>query len=97
MKRVYVGGAIVGSLSDYFGGRRACVISTFMFLLIPILWIFAQYTTQLSAFGLLFLLGITGILVGGPNSIITSVVAVDLAQHPSIRGNEQACKLASPI
>lgn len=63
-----------------------------MLLLIPILWIFALHAEQLSGLSLLGLLGITGILVGGPNSIITSVVAVDLAQHPSIRGNEQACK-----
>lgn len=90
-----IGGAIVGSLSDYFGGRRACVITAFMIILIPILWIFSQYALHLSALNLLGLLVITGILVGGPNSIITSVVAVDLAQHPSIRGNGQARKCLS--
>jgi len=31
-----------------------------------------------------------GILVGGPNNIITSAVAADLASHPSVRGNNKS-------
>jgi len=31
-----------------------------------------------------------GILVGGPNNIITSAVAADLADHPSIGGSKKA-------
>jgi len=31
-----------------------------------------------------------GLLVGGPNNIITSAVAADLALHPTIRGNNRA-------
>ena len=82
----------MGSLSDNFGGRRACVITVFTLLLVPLLWVLAQYSDELSAGSLLVLLGVAGVLVGGPNSIITSVVSVDLAQHPSIRGNGQACE-----
>jgi len=36
------------------------------------------------------MLGVMGILVGGPNNIITSAVAADLASHPSIKGNNKA-------
>ena len=35
-------------------------------------------------------LGLMGILVGGPNNIITSAVAADLAEHPSIGGNSRS-------
>ena len=31
-----------------------------------------------------------GILIGGPNNIVTSAVAADLAEHPSIRGSKSA-------
>merc|ERR1712196_605117 len=39
---------------------------------------------------LLGLLCLMGILVGGPNNIITSAVAADLADDPSIGGNTRA-------
>lgn len=84
------GGIIVGTISDIYGGRRACVIVTFMMILIPLLWLFALYSTIMPAYVLLVLLGIMGVLVGGPNNIITSAVAADLAEHPSLRGNSRA-------
>jgi sugar phosphate permease len=84
------GGIIVGTVSDWYGGRRACVIATFMCILAPLLFVFSQYSSVLSAAYLLPMLGLMGILVGGPNNIITSAVAADLAEHPSIRGNSKA-------
>jgi sugar phosphate permease len=84
------GGIIVGTISDIYGGRRACVIVTFMMVLIPLLWFFALYSATMPAPLLLVLLGLMGILVGGPNNIITSAVAADLAEHPSIEGNPKA-------
>ena len=84
------GGIIVGTVSDLYGGRRACVIATFMCILAPSLLLFAWYSSELSAAVLLPMLGLMGILVGGPNNIITSAVAADLAEHPSIRGNSRA-------
>merc|ERR1712183_677920 len=68
------GGIIVGVVSDLFGGRRASVIGVFMCTLIA----------------LLVMLAIMGILVGGPNNIITSAVAADLASHPSVRGSSKS-------
>jgi len=84
------GGVIVGWVSDLFGGRRACVIAVFMCLLAPLLWIFALYSGTMNPILLLFLLCIMGILVGGPNNIITSAVAADLADDPSIGGNTRS-------
>jgi len=84
------GGIIVGVVSDWFGGRRASVIGTFMACLIVFLAIFAKYSEDLSAPALLVMLAIMGILVGGPNNIITSAVAADLASHPSVRGSNKS-------
>lgn len=84
------GGIIVGVVSDLFGGRRASVIGVFMTCLFIFLGIFAQKSEELNAVALLIMLFIMGILVGGPNNIITSAVAADLASHPSVRGNNKS-------
>lgn len=84
------GGIIVGVVSDLFGGRRATVIGVFMSCLIVFLAIFSQNSEDLSAQALLVMLCIMGILVGGPNNIITSAVAADLASHPSVKGSNKS-------
>ena len=84
------GGVAVGTFSDFYGGRRACVIATFMVVLVVLLIFFAMFGESLPAPALLILLGIMGCLVGGPNNIITSAVAADLSEHPTIRGNARA-------
>jgi len=86
------GGIIVGVVSDLFGGRRAVVIGTFMLCLLCFLGIFAKYSESghLGAVPLLIMLACMGILVGGPNNIITSAVAADLASHPSVRGSSKS-------
>jgi sugar phosphate permease len=84
------GGIIVGCVSDLFGGRRASVIGTFMSALFVFLFVFSKKSEELTAIPLLIMLGIMGILVGGPNNIITSAVAADLASHPSVRGNNKS-------
>jgi sugar phosphate permease len=84
------GGIIVGIVSDIFGGRRASVIGVFMSCLIVFLYIFSTSSETLSPIALLVMLCIMGILVGGPNNIITSAVAADLASHPSVRGSNKS-------
>jgi len=86
------GGIIVGYASDFFGGRRALVIGVFMGLLIVFLAIFAKFSEaeDLNPGVLLFMLACMGILVGGPNNIITSAVAADLSSHPSVRGSSKS-------
>jgi len=84
------GGIIVGYVSDTFGGRRASVIGVFMALLVVFLGIFSTKSEKLDATSLLVMLCIMGILVGGPNNIITSAVAADLASHPSVKGSNKS-------
>jgi len=84
------GGIIVGVVSDIFGGRRASVIGTFMSTLFVFLYIFSQKSEELGAPALVTMLFIMGILVGGPNNIITSAVCADLASHPSVSGNNKS-------
>ena len=84
------GGIVCGWVSDIYGGRRACVIATFMGILVPLLLVFAFYMDTLPVVTLLILLAFMGCLVGGPNNIITSAVAADLSEDPSIRGNNRA-------
>jgi sugar phosphate permease len=84
------GGIVCGWVSDLYGGKRACVIATFMGILCPLLLLFAWYMDTLPVLVLLILLAFMGCLVGGPNNIITSAVAADLADDPSIQGNNRA-------
>jgi len=86
------GGIIVGFASDFFGGRRALVIGVFMGLLIVFLALFAKFSEagDMSPSLLLVMLACMGILVGGPNNIITSAVAADLSSHPSVRGSSKS-------
>lgn len=84
------GGIVCGWVSDLYGGRRACVIATFMGILCPLMLVFAFFMDQIQIIALLILLAFMGCLVGGPNNIITSAVAADLADDPSIAGNSKA-------
>merc|ERR1712083_404311 len=63
-----------------------------MVTLIVFLAVFAKESESgnLGAVPMLFMLACMGILVGGPNNIITSAVAADLASHPSVRGNNKS-------
>jgi len=84
------GGIVCGFLSDLYGGRRACVCATMMVILVPLLVVLAYYMDTLPTVTLLVLLCFMGCLVGGPNNIITSAVAADLADDPSIKGSSKA-------
>lgn len=78
-------------MSDLFNGKRAVVIGVFMCSLMVFLGVFAKYSEAgISPGLLLIMLACMGILVGGPNNIITSAVAADLASHPSVRGNNKS-------
>ena len=58
-------------------------------ILCPLLYIFAEYMNDIPVTILLLLLAFMGCLVGGPNNIITSAVAADLADDLSIKGNNK--------
>lgn len=78
----------MGTISDFYGGRRACVIATFTATLIPLLFIFSEHSflMTLPSSSVLVLLGVMGCLIGGPINIITSAVAVDLVENNNISG-----------
>merc|ERR1712125_37473 len=63
-----------------------------MGVLIVFLAVFAKFSESgnMDPTLLLFMLACMGILVGGPNNIITSAVAADLASHPSVRGSNKS-------
>jgi len=84
------GGIIVGLVSDALGGRRGCVVVVFLVVLCPLLVVMALFADTLGTGLLMVILACMGILIGGPNNIVTSAVAADLAEHPSIRGNKAA-------
>ena len=62
----------------------------FLLLLCPLLMVMALFADTLNTFTLMVMLATMGILIGGPNNIVTSAVAADLAEHPSIRGSKSA-------
>ncbi len=80
----------MGAVSDFFGGRRACVIAVCMMILAPLMYFFSNHADTLEPAYLLVILGVMGVLVGGPNNIITSAVAADLSEHDQIKGNAKA-------
>nr|AFA52603.1 hypothetical protein [Vaucheria litorea] len=84
------GGIIVGVVSDLYGGRRACVIVSFLLMLCPLLFLFSKYSDVMPMPVMLILLGIMGILVGGPNNIISSAVAADLSSNPKLAHNTRS-------
>jgi sugar phosphate permease len=84
------GGIIVGKVSDLFGGKRATVICLFQMCLIPLLWVFAVTSETLPIWAMMVMLCMMGILIGGPNNILTSAVAADLSEHPMIGGNSKS-------
>ena len=71
------GGVACGWLSDLYGGRRACVIATFMLTLCPLLLLLALYMDNMPASLLLILLAVMGCMVLWP-------VAVCCSASPSV-------------
>lgn len=83
------GGIIVGAVSDAMDGRRGCVIVTFLAILCPLLAAMAVGADTMAVAPLMVMLATMGILIGGPNNIVTSAVAADLAEDPILKGNKK--------
>merc|ERR1712205_233705 len=79
---------MISTLYDF--GMMPGVIVVFLLILCPLLMIMALFADTLNTFTLMVMLACMGILIGGPNNIVTSAVAADLAEHPSIRGSKSA-------
>ena len=89
------GGIIVGKFSDVLGGRRACVIGVFQAFLVPLLYLFAIYNETMSMYVMMGMLCVMGILIGGPNNILTS--AGECSSASESKTSKKVLPLLPPI
>lgn len=90
-----VGGILAGFLSDMIEARA---VSSLLFLLmsVPALIIYRVYGS-VSMLMNIVLMFISGLLVNGPYSLITTAVSADLGTQSSIKGNSRALATVSAI
>ncbi|XP_022790389.1 putative glycerol-3-phosphate transporter 1 [Stylophora pistillata] len=94
-----VGGMIGGILAGYISDRTGCsgiVVAVMLFCAGPVLSIyrFLANVTMTANIGLMI---ITGILVNGPYSLITTAVSANLGSHPCLKGNTKAMAMVTAI
>ncbi|XP_065176964.1 glucose-6-phosphate exchanger SLC37A2-like [Sycon ciliatum] len=90
-----IGGAALGYVSDRTGA--SAIPSVIMLLLsIPSLYIFNTYGGD-SLGALLGLMALTGALLNGPYSLITTAVSADLGTHEVLGGNQKALATVAAI
>jgi OPA family glycerol-3-phosphate transporter-like MFS transporter 1/2 len=90
-----VGGVLAGVISDYSGCRAVtCVVM--MFFAAPSMFLYQSlgHTNLTVNIGMLAL---SGALVNGPYSLITTAVSADLGTHPCLHGNAKALATVSAI
>lgn len=90
-----LGGVMAGSISDMIEARAVTSI-VFLFLSIPALVLYRVYgsLSMLTNIALMFL---SGILVNGPYSLITTAVAADLGTQSMNGGNSRALATVTAI
>jgi len=74
------GGIVIGYFIDMFPNKKSTIIGLFMVLLVFVLSIL-QLLTTFPTYILVILFTFMGLLIGGPNNIITSAVAVELSSQ----------------
>lgn len=89
------GGILAGYISDMIGARAVTSI-LFLLLSIPAL-VFYRVYGSLSMFANIGLMFLSGLLVNGPYSLITTAVAADLGTQSSVRGNSRALATVTAI
>ena len=81
------GGFLGGLASDYvFRGRRGVVNVAMMLPVAVALYFYSGASLR----ALYILIPFAGFMVGGPANLISSAIAADLSNDPSLRGNERA-------
>ncbi|KAK4604605.1 hypothetical protein RGQ29_012893 [Quercus rubra] len=90
-----VGGILAGYISDLIDARAVTSIS-FLLLSIPAL-VFYRVYGGLSMFANIGLMFLSGLLVNGPYSLITTAVAADLGTQSFVRGNSRALATVTAI
>ena len=89
------GGILAGYISDMIDARAVTSI-LFLLLSIPAL-VFYRVYGSLSMFANIGLMFLSGLLVNGPYSLITTAVAADLGTQSSVRGNSRALATVTAI
>ena len=94
-----VGGVLGGILAGYISDKieaRAVTSITFLLLSIPALLLFRVFgsISMYTNIGLMFL---SGLLVNGPYSLITTAVSADLGTQNLIKGNSRALATVTAI
>jgi len=90
-----IGGVLAGVTSDIIAGRGVTSI-VFLLLSIPSLLFYRIYGS-VSMFTNIALMLISGALVNGPYSLITTAVSADLGTQSLIKGNSRALATVSAI
>ncbi len=81
--------------SDY-SGKRGVVCAGLMLLCLPGLWLYSEVAATSLGVNIVFLF-IVGVLVNGPYTLVSSAVAADLGNHPSLKGNPKAMSTVTGI
>eukprot|EP00257_Ricinus_communis_P023042 XP_015582925.1 putative glycerol-3-phosphate transporter 5 isoform X1 [Ricinus communis] len=89
------GGVLAGYISDLIGAR-AVTSTVFLSLSIPALIIYRVYGS-VSMVTNIVLMFLSGLLVNGPYSLITTAVAADLGTQDAIKGNSRALATVTAI
>uniref|UniRef100_A0A2P2IQV5 Glycerol-3-phosphate transporter family protein n=1 Tax=Rhizophora mucronata TaxID=61149 RepID=A0A2P2IQV5_RHIMU len=90
-----LGGILAGFVSDIAEARAITSVS-FLVLSIPALFLYRVYGS-LSMISNISLMFISGLLVNGPYSLITTAVAADLGTQDLIKGNSRALATVTAI
>ncbi|KAL5547683.1 hypothetical protein UlMin_002914 [Ulmus minor] len=90
-----LGGVLAGFISDVIEARALTSI-LFLLLSIPALVLYRVYGS-LSSFANISLMFLSGLLVNGPYSLITTAVAADLGTQTTIKGNSRALATVTAI
>ncbi|PWA63570.1 major facilitator superfamily domain protein [Artemisia annua] len=80
-----LGGILAGHISDRLDAR-AITAASFTYCAIPALYFYRNYGHISITINIILML-VTGILVNGPYSLITTAVSADLGTHESLKGN----------
>ncbi|KAM1089794.1 hypothetical protein ACFX15_016961 [Malus domestica] len=90
-----LGGILAGLISDMIEARAVTSIA-FLLLSIPALVLYRLYGS-LSMVANIVLMFLSGLLVNGPYSLITTAVAADLGTQTTIKGNSRALATVTAI
>ncbi|XAR66814.1 hypothetical protein NMG60_11013159 [Bertholletia excelsa] len=90
-----IGGVLAGLISDVIEARA---VTSFAFLLLSIpALVFYRIYGSISMFANIALMFLSGLLINGPYSLITTAVAADLGTQSLIKGNARALATVTAI